>query len=491
MAVSASARFQTIFAALADCRNEQDVEEHIVKPLLQLLGYGKEDWEAQAKSGYGRVDFLVKAKKLRAPTRHFLIIEVKRPRHNLAKSQWQLNRYLRSSGSVFGLLTNGSQFHVFYNFSGKVELLEVFERHQLVQSHTNFTRLLCQKTCVAVMELFNDQQFKVHRVVVDAIAHQLEKPEIRKILSLNNPDRSNRIERSEKSMIITVFNNKGGVGKTTLTINLASALAKMGKKVLLIDIDAQANLTTGLGTDPLFDIEREGRKDITHLLTEARTSIDDVKIRKSWGDITLDFVPSHIRLSDMEATLIQTVDVDRVLVKKLRKYKEIYDFIFIDPPPSFGKVNTISLMAAAGVLVPLQLSPYPIRALEYVMNRAFAIDDIREDPLHVLGVAVSMYDRASKKLRLNMKEEIYEVLGQDTRRKNVPLFPEKTWIPRLNVVSTSPTKGYPLPAAEFDDELSNHERESALDAFSCYQALAEHLIETVANIQNSSVRAGE
>ncbi len=158
-------------------------------------------------------------------------------------------------------------------------------------------------------------------------------------------------------MIVTIFNNKGGVGKTTTTINLAAALNRMGKRVLLIDMDAQANLTTGLGIDPLTDVELQEKKDITHLLTEPRTTLEKTVVRKRWDNIQLDLVPSHIRLSDMEPTLISTVDIDRVLAKKLKNYHELYDYVFIDPPPSFGKANTISLMASSGILIPTQLAP--------------------------------------------------------------------------------------------------------------------------------------
>ncbi len=155
-------------------------------------------------------------------------------------------------------------------------------------------------------------------------------------------------------MIITVFNNKGGVGKTTTTINLGAALNQLGKRVLLIDIDPQANLTVGLNIDPLADLELSGKKDITHLLTEPKTTLEQTVIHKEWNNVELDIVPSHIRLSDMEATLIVTIDVDRVLARKLKNYRDQYDYILIDPPPSFGKVNNISLMASSAILIPTQ-----------------------------------------------------------------------------------------------------------------------------------------
>jgi cellulose biosynthesis protein BcsQ len=180
----------------------------------------------------------------------------------------------------------------------------------------------------------------------------------------------------------------------------------------------------------------------------------------------------------MEATLIMTPDIDRVLKKKLKNHTAEYDYIFIDPPPSFGKVNTIALMASSGVLVPTQLAPYPIRALEYVVNRAIAIDQSRDgEPLSILGVAVSMYNRAAHKLARNMVDEIANVLAKKDESKNVELFPEKTWIPNLSMISVASGKGYPICFAEYDNELEQRDKEAAQDALNCYINLANHLIQ--------------
>jgi cellulose biosynthesis protein BcsQ len=274
-------------------------------------------------------------------------------------------------------------------------------------------------------------------------------------------------------MIITVFNNKGGVGKTTMTINLAAALNQLGKQVLLIDIDAQANLTTGLGIDPLEDIESQGKKDITHLLTEPKTTLEETIIKKQWKNVQLNIVPSHIRLSNMESELIQIIDSDRLLVKKLKNHN--YDFVLIDPPPSFGKVNRISLMASSAILIPTQLSPYPIRALEYVIEKLNDIAQQKDEPPSILGIAVSMYDQRSSNFNLSMSERLFDILQKNAASSKIVLFPETTWIPRLNIVSNCPDKGYPLSQAEFDDKLTPSDKEAAQKAIERYTNLAEHL----------------
>lgn len=281
-------------------------------------------------------------------------------------------------------------------------------------------------------------------------------------------------KEERKSMIITVFNNKGGVGKTTTTINLAAALNKLGKRVLLIDIDAQANLTMGLGIDPLDDIEQKGKKDITHLLTEPRTKLEDTITTTNWGDVQLDLVPSHIRLSRMETTLNQTVDSDRLLAKKLKKHD--YDFVLIDPPPSFGKVNSISLMASSAILIPTQLSAYAIRALEYVLDRTNEIEQLKDEPLPILGIAVSMYDQKSSNYNKSMVVRLFEIIEKSGGSNKVELFPENTWIPRLNIVSICQDKGYPLYQGEFDNTLVSQEKEAAQKVLERYTNLAQHLI---------------
>lgn len=278
-------------------------------------------------------------------------------------------------------------------------------------------------------------------------------------------------------MIITVFNNKGGVGKTTLTINLAATLTKLGKRVLLIDIDAQANLTTGLGIDPLIDVHSVGKKDIVNLLLEPRTKLNDVVYRKRWGDIQLDIIPSHIRLSEMENDLVQSVDSDRLLAKKLKNHE--YDFVFIDPPPSFGKVNSISLMASSGILIPTQLSPYPICALEYVIKRVEKVEEYKDESLPILGVAISMYDQRSSSFNLSMEESLREIIAKNSRGKTIEVFPENTWIPRLNIISKCPEKGYPIQQTEFDNQVSQQDREAAQSAILRLEKLANHLMSVI------------
>ncbi|WP_228035860.1 AAA family ATPase [Oculatella sp. LEGE 06141] len=475
--------------------SESDVEQKIVIPLLQLLGYGDRDWKAQVGVGRSKLDFLVHPQSLPTPYPPYLVIEVKAPNKKINQSVWQISGYMRSTNAVLGLLTNGYNFCLLYRYQEYVGTIAIYSQTTLTQQFNLVHKLLCKETYLKYSNaVFKSQQQVNHKflnLVSDAFANEDmlrffnrkpkldEQPKPPAEPQAKATQYAKNASGDDKSMIITVFNNKGGVGKTTTTINLAAALNKLGKRVLLIDIDAQANLTTGLGIDPLTDVEEKGRKDITHLLTEARTLLPDIVIRKQWDDVELEIVPSHIRLSDMEPVLIQTVDVDRILSRKLKNYKKDYDFIFIDPPPSFGKVNTISLMAASGILVPTHLAPYPIRALEYVISRAQAVEQIKDKPMPILGVAVSMYDRRAGLLKQEMTDKIMEILNNVPGGENIPLFPEETWIPQLKVVSTTPGKGYPLCYAEFDQTLSTTDKEAAQNAFGCYMKLAQHFVKTI------------
>lgn len=464
-----TSRIQELLLTIEQCQTEKDVEEKIVKPFLLLLGYTEKDYYQQALIGDKKVDFLIKNRRI-SPHRLYLLIEVKSAQHSLAQFSLQIREYLQNSGTLFGLLTNGRKFIVFYNNYGYINIIDQFslKKIQEDQQSVSALRYLSKASCEKVITLFAKNDKSIYSKVSHALSQKFDL----QIPSCNN---ENQNEEKRKSMIITVFNNKGGVGKTTMTINLAAALNRMGKKVMLIDIDPQANLTTGLGIDPLEDVEKKGKKDICNLLLEAKTKVDDVLYRKRWNQVALDIIPSHIRLSDMEPQLLSTVDVDNVLVKKLKRYKEEYDFILIDPPPSFGKVNTISLMASSGVLIPIQLAPYPIRALEYVMNRAFAIDDAREDSLEILGIAISMYNTNSNRVNREMRDSIDSILNKDERRKDVSVFPEKTWIPSLSVMNTDEVQGFPLCEAETSDALPRYQKEAVAKAFSHYEELAHNL----------------
>ncbi len=188
--------------------------------------------------------------------------------------------------------------------------------------------------------------------------------------------------------IIAIAQHKGGTGKTTTTVNLGAALAARGRRVLLIDLDAQANLTLSLGLDPRNSPISEAN--MSHVLAEASRSLDDIVIERSG----LYIAPAHLDLSMSELTLLMNIGGGSfTLRRKIEALPVPYDYILIDCPPSLGMLTANALCAAQGVIIPIQAQAL---ALYGVPRLVGLVDTLREQAnptLRIFGVLLTMVTR--------------------------------------------------------------------------------------------------
>lgn len=218
------------------------------------------------------------------------------------------------------------------------------------------------------------------------------------------------------SEIIAVTNQKGGVGKTTTALNVAAALAKRGKSVLLIDMDPQAHCGIGLGVD-VFYLE----KHMGTVLSKRGQTIQEAIINTKF--INLDLLPAHEDMIKIEKELIQRRGREWLLKHALKRLDN-YDIIIIDTPPNLGILTENSLCAANWVLVPVQMSYYAVEGTFALMN---ALDQIRFDLEHeikVLGILPTFFDirtKASKIIVKELKDYFNELLFKNRIRVNVRL----------------------------------------------------------------------
>ncbi len=243
--------------------------------------------------------------------------------------------------------------------------------------------------------------------------------------------------------IIAIANQKGGVGKTTTSINLAAGMAYLNKKVLLIDLDPQGNATQGSGTD------REQIEYSTYDLLLSDKSVKEIRLKLKTPPMHI--IPSTIELAgaDLEISQIEA-NREKQLKKKLMEVKDQYDYIIIDCPPSLGLLNTNALTAADSVIIPVQCEYYALEGLTQILSTIRLVQRLFNPQLRIEGVLLTMFD-VRNNLSLEVQQEVRKYLKEKVY---------KTSIPRNVKLSEAPSSGKSI--FEYDISASGAKAYAAL-----------------------------
>lgn len=228
------------------------------------------------------------------------------------------------------------------------------------------------------------------------------------------------------SRIIAIANQKGGVGKTTTSVNLSACLAEAGKKVLLVDLDPQGNTTSGLG------IEKNELEKTAYEVISGELPIQEGIISELFENLSL--LPANRNLSGAEIELITTENMQYIMKEKLEEVREDYDFIILDCPPALGMLTVNAMTAADSVLVPIQCEFYALDGLSQLLYTVELIQKNLNPNLYMEGVVFTMYD-ARTNLSLQVVENVKDNLNQNIY---------KTIIPRNVRLAEAPSHGLPI-----------------------------------------------
>lgn len=248
--------------------------------------------------------------------------------------------------------------------------------------------------------------------------------------------------------VISVFNQKGGVGKTTTNINLCSYLAMKGYKILTIDIDPQGNTTSGLGIDK-SNID----KSIYDVITND-SPLKDV-ILKSQLIENLYVAPSTLELAGAEIEIIEMKNRESILKNKINELNSEYDYVFIDCPPSLGLLTLNSLCVSSSVLIPIQAEFYALEGVGQLVNTIQLVKKSLNKRIYVEGVILTMFDNRTK-----LSNEVCKEVNKYFENKVY-----KTTIPRNIRLAEAPSFG--LPILLYDDKCKGAE---------CYDKLSQEFL---------------
>ncbi len=226
--------------------------------------------------------------------------------------------------------------------------------------------------------------------------------------------------------IIAVANQKGGVGKTTTSINLSACLAEAGQKVLVVDVDPQGNTTSGLGVD------KNNVENTIYELMLGECTVDEAIIKNVLDN--LDVMPSNVNLAGAEIDLIGVEEREYILQKEINSVKDNYDFVIVDCPPSLSMLTVNAMTASDTVLVPIQCEYYALEGLSQLIHTINLVKKRLNPDLEMEGVVFTMYD-ARTNLSLQVVENVKENLKQTIY---------KTIIPRNIRLAEAPSHGVPI-----------------------------------------------
>ncbi|SHG14975.1 MULTISPECIES: ParA family protein [Geodermatophilus] len=221
--------------------------------------------------------------------------------------------------------------------------------------------------------------------------------------------------------VIAMCNQKGGVGKTTSTINLGASLVEYGRRVLLVDLDPQGALSVGLGV-PAQQLDRT----IYNALMERRTTLADVRVGTDVPG--LDLVPSNIDLSAAEVQLVSEVAREQTLLRALDSVRDEYDYILIDCQPSLGLLTVNALTAAHGVVIPLECEFFSLRGVALLVDTIDKVKERLNPSLEIDGILATMYDSRTVHCR-EVFSRVVEAFGDTVFRtviQRTVRFPETT-----------------------------------------------------------------
>ncbi|MEM7725041.1 MAG: AAA family ATPase [Cyanobacteria bacterium P01_A01_bin.45] len=444
------------------CRNESEVEsKFIVQYLLPTLGYPPNSWYQEVALGSIRLDFLAFAVQtipfvLDAKSPLTVVMEAKHPKQNLNHHIPKLRFYLTKLNAAYGLLTNGKEVRIYIKNEHDIKLVfqctgkevdskidqikTLIGRESIQRLHQNQSSLKQDSpnqdssNKISDLNLLNRNSINQNSTKQNSIKQNSgnQNPSKQNLNIISSSTKSKSLVESLKSQrtypmkTIAIYHNKGGVGKTTVSINLAATFRKKGKRVLLVDIDSQANSSFGTGLIKFqFEDDDDLRdKNVYHILESGDFNFIPDIYREShyFNNPEIDVIPSHITLIEYQDKLNKIAPSKGRLVAKLQKVEQDYDIVIIDTPPSRDIYAQVGLISADYLIIPSDLKPFANQGLPTVKNFLKEVNEYREmlgrNPIEIIGVLASKISTNNKFLKHTFPRQ-REVI---TERYDIPLM---------------------------------------------------------------------